>query len=90
VMECGGDPLCLVTELPLFLVHNDDPTPGMPHQYLAFKSQFAEAKQRLAQGEPIDDLMAPFDVEPLPLATAMRLQLYALELGLHTVTDGLD
>ena len=90
VMDCGGDPLCLVTELPLFLVPNDDPTPGVPNQYLAFKSQFAEAKQRLAQGKSIDDLVAPFDAEPLPLATAMQLQLDALELGLHAVTNSLD
>jgi hypothetical protein len=85
VMGRGGDPLCLVTELPLFLVRNDDPTPGVPDQYLALKSQFAEAKQRLVQGASVDELFAPFDVEPLPLPTAMRLQLRALELGLHTV-----
>lgn len=89
VMGLGGDPLCLVTELPLFLVCNDDPMPGVPEQYLALKSQFAEAKQRLGQGQSINDLLAPFDVEPVPLATAMQLQLHALELGLRTATGDL-
>lgn len=89
VMGLGGDPLCLVTELPLFVIYNHEPTPGVPERYLALKSQFVEAKQRLAQGQPIDDLIAPFDMEPLPLPTAMQLQLHALELGLRTVTGGL-
>ena len=87
VMDCGGDPLCLVTELPLFVVRNDEPTPGVPERYLAFKAQLPEAKQRLEQGQPIDDLLAPFDVRPLPLPVAMQLQLRALELGLETVAD---
>lgn len=85
VMDLGGDPLCLVTELPLFLVHNDDPTPGVPDRYLALKETLPRLQQRLARGAPVDDLLAPFDIEPLPLETAMRLQLRALELGLATV-----
>jgi hypothetical protein len=90
VMSCGGDPLCLVTELPLFLVRNDDPTPGVPERYLALKALLPEAKQRLAKGRSVDDLLAPFDVHPLPLERAMRLQFSALELGLETVTTALD
>lgn len=86
VMELGGDPLCLVTELPLFIVRNDDPTPGVPDQYLALKDRLPEAQHRLQQGEPIDDLLAPFDIAPLPLPTAIRLQLRALELGMEAVS----
>ena len=85
VMSLGGDPLCLVTELPLFLIPNDNPTPGRPERYLAFKDRLPEAKHRLSQDEPIDDLIAPFKVRPLPLATAVRLQIRALELGLEAV-----
>ena len=85
VMSLGGDPLCLVTELPLFLVRNDDPTPGVPDRYLALKSVLPEAKLRLEQGKPIDDLLAPFEIQPLPLGAAMRLQLRALELGVEAV-----
>lgn len=90
VMGLGGDPLCLVTELPLFLVRNDDPTPGIPDRYLALKEKLPLAKERLARGESIDDLIAPFDIQPLPLRTAMQLQLRALELGLETVIEAAD
>lgn len=87
VMGLGGDPLCLVTELPLFIVRNDDPTPGVPERYLALKEQLPRAQQRLARGESIDDMLASFDIRPLPLRTAMQLQLRALEAGLETVCD---
>lgn len=90
VMGLGGDPLCLVTELPLFLVRNDDPTPGVPDRYLALKETLPLAQKRLAGDEPIDDLLAPFEIEPLPLTTAMRLQLRALELGLSAVAEKRD
>lgn len=85
VMDLGGDPLCLVTELPLFLVHNPDPTPGVPDRYLALKARLPEARRRLVQDTPIADLLDPFAIEPLPLPTAMTLQLRALELGLEAV-----
>lgn len=88
VMGWGGDPLCLVTELPLWVVRDDDPTPGTPETYLALKKRLPEVKMRLEKGEPVDDLLAPFDVEPLPVATAMHLQLTALTLALETVTRG--
>lgn len=87
VMDLGGDPLCLVTELPLFVVESERLTPGVPEDYLALRAKLPEAKRRLAQGKSIDDLLAPFNLRPLPLASAMRLQLRALELGLETVNS---
>lgn len=86
VMSLGGDPLALVTELPLFVVENEDPTPGHPDNYLELRSRLPEVKARLQRGEDISDLVAPFDVEPVPLDTAMHLQLQALELGLESVS----
>ncbi len=85
VMGLGGDPLCLVTELPLFLVRNDDPTPGLPDRYLALKETLPHVKQRLARGEEAGDLLAPFEIEPLPLATAVHLQARTLAFGLDAV-----
>lgn len=82
VMGLGGDPLALVTELPLFLVANEDPTPGHPDRYLALRERLPTAKARLQRGEDVDDLLDPFDLQMVPLNTAMRLQLQALELGL--------
>lgn len=90
VMGLGGDPLCLVTELPLFVVANEDPLPGVPTAYLALKERLPLIKKRLVQEAPIDDLIEPFDVRPLDLETAMRLQLRALELGLETVGSNED
>ncbi|PQJ33293.1 peptidase M14 [Salinibacter sp. 10B] len=85
VMSLGGDPLAMVTELPLFLVENEDPTPGRPDQYLALRERLPEVKARLEQGKEVDDLLAPFKLRPVPLDVAMRLQLQALELGLEAV-----
>jgi hypothetical protein len=85
VMSLGGDPLAMVTELPLFLVKNEDPTPGHPGKYLALRERLPEVKARLERGETVDDLLAPFDLQPVPLDVAMRLQLQALELGLEAV-----
>jgi hypothetical protein len=85
VMGLGGDPLALVTELPLFLVKNEDPTPGRPEKYLALRERLPEIKARLDRGKEVDRLLAPFDLRPVPLKTAMRLHLQALELGLETV-----
>lgn len=90
VTDLGADPLCLVTELPLFVVRNDDPTPGVPDRYLALKEKLPLVKQRLADGHSVDDLLAPFDIQPLPLRIAMQLQLRALELGLNTVVNSVD
>ncbi len=87
VMGLGGDPLALVTELPLFVVENDDPTPGRPDEYLALRERLPEIKARLDRGEEVDDLLAPFDLRPVPLETAMHLQLRAIELGLEAVTE---
>jgi len=72
VRSLGGDPLCLVTEIPLFVVPNPDPQPGHPGAFFAVKERW---------GEPgaLDGTRA------VPLATAMALQLDALELGLAAI-----
>jgi hypothetical protein len=70
VRRLGGDPLCLVTELPLFVVKNPDPQPGLPTAYLALRDG----------ADPAD-----FEIAPLDLGAAMRLQLRTLELALDCV-----
>jgi hypothetical protein len=72
VRSLGGDPLCLVTEIPLFLVPNPDPQPGHPGAFLALKERW---------GEP----GALAGTRAVPLATAMALQLDALELGIASI-----
>lgn len=85
VQGLGGDPLALVTELPLFIVRNGNPTPGHPDQYLALKEKWGALQYAATQGDDLDDTLAPFDVRPLPIQAAMRLQLTALTLGLEAV-----
>ena len=86
VMGLGGDPLCLVTELPLFLVENENPTPGRPDKYLALRERLPEIKARLDRGEDVDGLLKPFDLRPVPLQMAQHLQLRAIELGVTATT----
>lgn len=85
VMGLGGDPLAIVTELPLFLVENETPTPGRPDKYLELRERLPEIRARLERGGDVDDLLAPFDLQSVPLNTAMRLQLRAIELGMQTI-----
>jgi hypothetical protein len=74
VRSLGGDPLCLVTEIPLFRVPNSAPTPGVPGAYLRLRERWSEP-----------DVMQAFGVTPVSLRLAMSLQLDALALGLDTV-----
>jgi len=85
VMGLGEDPLALVTELPLFVVRNEDPTPGRPDEYLRLRERLPELRARLAREDGADGLFESFDLRPVSLRTGMWLQLRALELGLETV-----
>jgi hypothetical protein len=81
VRSLGGDPLCLVTELPLFLI--DGPRePMRPTAYLAFKDSLPEIRLALERGESIAPWKERFGLHPLPLETAVRLQRTAIELGI--------
>ncbi len=90
----GGDPLCLVTELPLFVVETPDEAvegveraPGVPAAYLALKARLPALRAAVMAGTPFAEAAAPHVVRPLPLAAAMRMQLRALALALATVED---
>lgn len=87
VQSLGGDPLALVTEIPLFEVKNETPTPGRPDRYLELRDRLPEIRARLRREQDVDDLLAPFDLRPVPLTAAMQLQLRAIELGLETVAQ---
>jgi hypothetical protein len=93
VMGWGGDPLCLVTELPLWVL-TDGPTsvdasdhPHRPVRYEAFRDRFAHLRHRDVgdEDDAVADLLNTFSLEPLPPSVAMRLQLTALSLALETV-----
>lgn len=84
VRSLGGDPLCLVTELPLFIVEGAA-EPRYPTAYLEFKSELPEIRLALQHGRRVSDRLAKVGLNPLPIADAVSLQLRALELGLKTV-----
>ncbi|MEF8815872.1 MAG: M14 family zinc carboxypeptidase [Salinibacter sp.] len=88
VASLGGDPLSLVTELPLFLMRGAGDDGHRPTQYLDLRKRLPDVKARLARGEDVEALLAPFDLRPVPLDTAMHLQFRALELGLRAVAPG--
>lgn len=84
--ERQAHPLCLVTELPLFvLARAYEHEPGVPTAYLAFRDELPELTLRAREGDSLADDLAPFQIEPLALETAIRLQLRCIELGLEWV-----
>jgi hypothetical protein len=86
---CGYDPsssrhpLCLVTELPLFVIDQEyEREPGVPAAYLELLRLLPEITERMRNGENGGAALEPFRIRPLPLGTAVRLHLRAIELGL--------
>lgn len=88
VRSLGGDPLCLVTELPLFVVEAGNGPPGVPQHYLDLRAELPELTLRLRRGESISERLNAYGLRPLPVAAAVGLQRRALELGLATVAAG--
>lgn len=90
VRSLGGDPLCIVTELPLFLIEkNPEAKPGVPEQYLAFQDALPELKLMAKRGTSLQQAVQAFGLRYVPVPIAMRLQLRAIELGLKTLSKQL-
>ncbi len=74
VASLGGDPLVMVSELPLFRLHGGgelaDP-PQEPTPYQRFRTALKAAQGALLKGDPgpVTALLAEYDVRPLPLRT---------------------
>lgn len=79
-------PICLVTELPLWIVPAEpDALPGVPAGLLRFKEALPELEARARTGEDVSDRLGDFGLTPLAPETAARLQLTALDLALDAV-----
>ncbi len=87
VRSLGGDPLCLVTELPLFLINRKAPTsePGVPQAYLDFKARVPALRSILMRGESLKGELEEFGISPFPLEQQIQLQLSVIQLGLEAV-----
>ncbi|MFQ5602242.1 MAG: M14 family zinc carboxypeptidase [bacterium] len=87
VRKLSRDPLCLVTELPLFVIQKKSQRQqaGVPHSYLEFKNKLPNLKAAVMRGQSITREMQEFQITPIDLKTAMQLQLIAIQLGIDTV-----
>jgi hypothetical protein len=88
VRSVGGDPLCLVTELPLFLVDAPlaaEPIAGRPEVYLRFKEVLPQAKLAAANQRPIEPFLDDFQISAVPAAQASRMQMEVIGLGLDQI-----
>lgn len=74
VRSLGGDPLTLVSEMPLFLLEGR----AKPKDR---RNLFEDLTLRLASGEKLESL----GVRPMPIRDQMRLQLAFLQEGLNTI-----
>lgn len=85
IRSLGGDPLCLVTELPLFLVSSDHKSdqPGVPATYLALKEKLPEIRRRALAGKPLDPVLSKFQIKPLSIESAIRIQLGVIRSALE-------
>ena len=88
VRSLGGNPLALVTELPLFVLRGrpEPARPGVPVNYLKLRARLPDLRLKVERGEDVRAELAPFDLQALPVETAVRLQIRALQLGLEAVT----
>jgi len=88
VRSLGGDPLCLVTELPLFVIHRDTHSnPGEPRAYLAFKEDLPRIIKLIQDDIDIQDVIEKYGIRSLNLQTAIYLQLTTLMLALQTIEE---
>ena len=82
----GGAPLCIVPELPLFVIDDGSPpTPGVASMLARFRDRVPELTLRARRGESLASAVERFGLRTVPLGVAVRLQLRLLELALDAV-----
>jgi hypothetical protein len=74
----GGDPLCLVSEMPLFLIGDGSPDLANPVSG-AFRETLSSARE---EGLPLDTIAQAYSVRPVSFALQMKMQLALLLLGI--------
>lgn len=78
VRSLGGDPLVMVSELPLFRLRGVEALAGPPVEptpYQRFRPRLKEAQQQLLAGNraPAEALFREFDVRPVPFPQQIRI-----------------
>jgi len=85
IRSLGGDPLCLVTELPLYLIGApliDNTEPGVPNAYNAFREKLPELRRRAITEEPLAPVLKNFEIKALSPAIAAKIQLQVIKYAL--------
>ncbi len=83
VRSLGGDPLCLVTELPMFMIRKAGKLkPGVPSAYLEFKQAAKNIRLKLLRGKDVNKELERFQLESLSLELQMKIQLRIVAQGL--------
>ncbi len=84
----GGEPLCVVTELPLFVLTTDlGRQPGVPVTLLAFQDAMPRLVEAAGEGQDLARLVTPFGLRALDLETQVRMHLATLDLALAAVAE---
>ena len=83
----GASPLCVVTELPLFVLTAEPSAeavrqPGVPATLHAFQDATPALVEAAAEGQDLAPLVGPFGLRCLDLETQVRLHLRTLDLAL--------
>ncbi len=85
IRSSGGDPLCIVTELPLFLVGKRSPNLEEPIK-AELREDLTNARALPASELPmaVREITARYALSPMPVEMQVRLQLGMIVLGLIT------
>ena len=89
VASLGGNPLCMVSEMPLFSIRptpTDDPVPGRHFLEAKDSLRAAAAASRAGNDSPLRELEARHGLRPVPRHTATRVQLAIILLGSGVAT----
>lgn len=80
IRTLGGDPLCLVTELPLFCIQKKEGrTPGFPTHHITLKQAITTPNFDCSQ------VVKELEIQPFPIKVALEFQLFILEKALETI-----
>ena len=80
IRSLGGNPICLVSELPLFAIQNgaNEPKVGVPYQHMSFR-------ESLQQGKDVKQLEQEFCLEPLGVKRGSLAMLSIIDMALDQV-----
>ena len=84
IRTLSDDPLCLVTEIPLFSIRNSGSATMEPENYMNLKEALTDVRLAIEKGMPLGNQLDAYDVKPVAIIDAIRLQLLAIELAIQT------